>query len=170
MQNVTFGANITQQITQRHHPDCEAWWWQHHVMGMLLISRDWGTCQDRRENGWSKIQKNQRGKPAALCKKAEIGMEVHLSAWQRPELHSQSDTGVVKEDKDKCPWVAQSDAWSKSNRKICGMTWRLLSLNAPLYWALIWLSFNSFMQKNGQILPNQSVQSCWRPISTDSQL
>ena len=23
--------------------------------GMFLISRDWGTCQDRRENGWSKI-------------------------------------------------------------------------------------------------------------------
>ena len=49
MQNVTFGANPTQHITQEHHPDCEAWWWQHHVLGMFLITRDSGTCQDRRE-------------------------------------------------------------------------------------------------------------------------
>ena len=78
---------------KEHHPYCEAWWWQHHVMMMFLISRDWGTCQDRRENGRSKIQKNPRGKPAALCRKAEIGTEVHLSAWQWPKAHSQSYTG-----------------------------------------------------------------------------
>ena len=29
----------------------------------------------------SKTQKNLRGKPAALCKKSEIGMEVHLSGF-----------------------------------------------------------------------------------------
>ena len=51
----------TQHSTSRkeHHPYCEVWWWQHHVMGMFLISRDWATCQDRRDNGWSKIQKNR---------------------------------------------------------------------------------------------------------------
>jgi len=59
---------------KEHHPNCEEWWWQHHIIGMFLISRDWGTYQDGRENGWSKIQKNLRGKPAALCKKTEIGM------------------------------------------------------------------------------------------------
>ena len=42
-------------------------------MGMFLISRDWGTCLDRRENGWSKIQNDPRGKPAVICKKAELG-------------------------------------------------------------------------------------------------
>ena len=65
---------------KEHHPYCEVWWWQHHVMGMFLISRDWGTCQERRENGWSKIERNPGGKPAALCKKSEIGTEVHHSA------------------------------------------------------------------------------------------
>jgi len=49
-------------------------------MGMFLNSRDWSTCQDRRESGWRKIQKNPKGIPAALCMKAKIGMEVHLSA------------------------------------------------------------------------------------------
>jgi len=102
---------------KEHHPDCGALWWQHHVVGMFLISRDWGTCQHRKDNGWSKIKKIPRGKPAALCKKAEIGTEVHLSAWQRPETHSQSYTGVDKEQKDKYPWVAQSEPRPKSNRK-----------------------------------------------------
>ena len=64
---------------KEHHPYCEVWWWQHGI-GMFLISRNWGTFLDKRENGWSKIQKILRGKPAALCKKAEIGTEVHLSA------------------------------------------------------------------------------------------
>ena len=64
-----FGLNAQHYVCtspKEHRPDCEAWGWQHHVMGMFLISRDWGTCQDRREDGWSKIQKNPRGKPAAL--------------------------------------------------------------------------------------------------------
>ena len=51
---------------KEHHPYCEAWWWQHHVMQMFLIIRDWGTCLERRENRWSKIQNNPRGKPAKL--------------------------------------------------------------------------------------------------------
>ena len=25
----------------QHHPYHEAWWWQHHVMGMLFSGRDW---------------------------------------------------------------------------------------------------------------------------------
>ena len=31
----------TQNTTspKEHHPYCEAWWWQHHVMEMFLISR-----------------------------------------------------------------------------------------------------------------------------------
>ena len=74
---VMFCANLR---PKEHHPNCEAWWWQHHVMGMFLINRDLGTCQERRENGWNKIQKNPRGNPAALCKKAETRTEVHLLA------------------------------------------------------------------------------------------
>ena len=44
-------------------------------MEMFLISRDWGTCQDRRENGWSKIQKNPRGEENLLssARKLQLG-------------------------------------------------------------------------------------------------
>ena len=82
-------------------------------MGMFLINRDWDTWQ----YGWSKIQKNPRGKPFALCKKAEIWTEVYLLVWQRPEAHSQSYTGVAREQKAECPWVTQSEPRPKSNQK-----------------------------------------------------
>ena len=29
-----------------HHPYGEAWWWQHHAVGMFFSSRDWETSQD----------------------------------------------------------------------------------------------------------------------------
>ena len=49
--------------------------------------------------------------------KVELPSQIHLSAWSWPEAHSQSYTGVSKEQKDKCPWVAQSEPRHKSNRK-----------------------------------------------------
>ena len=30
-----------------HHPYGEAYWWQHHVVGMFFSGRDWETSQDR---------------------------------------------------------------------------------------------------------------------------
>ena len=79
-----FGLNAKRYVWRKpnkvRHPKNTIPTVRHHVMGMFLISRVWGTCQDRRENGWSKIHKNLRGKPDALCKKADIGTEVHLSA------------------------------------------------------------------------------------------
>ena len=30
-----------------HHPYGEAWWWQHHAVGMFFIGRDWETSQDQ---------------------------------------------------------------------------------------------------------------------------
>ena len=104
---------------------------------MFLISRDLGTCQDGRENGFSKIEKILRGKPAALDKKAEIGTEVHLLAREWPKAHNQSYTGVAKEQKYKCPWVAESEPRLKSNRK--SVAWLEdccpLTLYTQLYWA-----------------------------------
>ena len=29
-----------------HHPHCEAWWWHHYAVGMLLGSRPWKACKD----------------------------------------------------------------------------------------------------------------------------
>ena len=28
---------------REHHPHSEAWWWQHHAVGMFFIGRDWVT-------------------------------------------------------------------------------------------------------------------------------
>jgi hypothetical protein len=30
-----------------HHPNVEAWWWQHHAVGMFFSGRDWETSPDR---------------------------------------------------------------------------------------------------------------------------
>src|SRR2546425_237079 len=29
-----------------HHPYSEAWWWQHHAVGMFIRGRDWETNKD----------------------------------------------------------------------------------------------------------------------------
>jgi hypothetical protein len=35
-----FGANPTQYITEYRSSYFQAWWWLHHVMGMLVIGKD----------------------------------------------------------------------------------------------------------------------------------
>ena len=34
------------------HPHSEAWWWQHHAVGMSFIGRDWETGRNWRNDGW----------------------------------------------------------------------------------------------------------------------
>jgi hypothetical protein len=31
---------------EEHHPNSEAWGWQHHVVGVLCCRKDWCTSQD----------------------------------------------------------------------------------------------------------------------------
>jgi hypothetical protein len=42
-----FGANPIQQITEYHSSYFKAQWWLHHVMGMLVMVKDWGGFQDK---------------------------------------------------------------------------------------------------------------------------
>ena len=79
---------------KEHHPYYEAWWWQHHVMGMFLISRDWGTCQDGRENGSSPF-----------------------SMTTTPKHTAKATLEWLRNKNDKCFWVAQSEPRPKSNQK-----------------------------------------------------
>ena len=37
------------------HPYGEAWWCQHHAVGMFFSSRDWETSQDRGKDERSKV-------------------------------------------------------------------------------------------------------------------
>ena len=45
-----FGANSIPHITEYHSPYFQAWLWLHHVMGMLVIVKDWGVFQDKKRN------------------------------------------------------------------------------------------------------------------------
>jgi hypothetical protein len=44
-----FGVNKIQHITEYHIPYFQAQCWLHHVMGLLVIVKDWGVFQDKKE-------------------------------------------------------------------------------------------------------------------------
>ena len=46
-----FGANPTQHIIEYHSSYFQAWWWLHHVMGMLVIDKDEGVFLMKKVNG-----------------------------------------------------------------------------------------------------------------------
>ena len=82
---------------KEHHPDGEAWWWQQHVMGMFLISRDWDTWQNTKGKWMKQNTEKSERKTCCPLQESKNWMKVHLSAWQRPDAPSQSYTGVAKE-------------------------------------------------------------------------
>ena len=41
-----------------NHPYGEAWWWQHHAVGMFFSCRDWETSQDRGKDDWRIVQRD----------------------------------------------------------------------------------------------------------------
>ena len=66
-----------------HHPYGEAWWWQHHAVGMFFSGRDWETSQDRGKDERGKVQ----GDPCL----------------ERPKAHSQDNEGVAPGQVSECP-------------------------------------------------------------------
>ena len=44
---VKFGGKRRGLQAKEHHPNCEAWGWQHHVVGVLCFRRDWCTSQNK---------------------------------------------------------------------------------------------------------------------------
>jgi hypothetical protein len=42
-----FGGKRGSLQAKEHHPNREAWGWQHHVVGVLCCRRDWCTSQNR---------------------------------------------------------------------------------------------------------------------------
>ena len=53
-----FGLNTKCHFLEEtwHHPYGEAWWWQHHALGMFFSGRAWETTQDREKDERSKVQ------------------------------------------------------------------------------------------------------------------
>ncbi|XP_073323188.1 uncharacterized protein [Pagrus major] len=41
-----------------YHPYSEAWWWQHHAVGMFFSGRNWETSQDRGKDECSNVQRH----------------------------------------------------------------------------------------------------------------
>ena len=94
---------------KEHHPYCEAWWWQHHVMEMFLISRESGTCQDRRENGWSKIQRNPRGNRLPSARKLKLGRKFTFQHDNGPKDTAKATLEWIRNKKiNVLEWASQS--------------------------------------------------------------
>ena len=55
-----FCLNARRHILEEtwYSPYGEAWWWQHHAVGMFFSGRDWETCQDQRKDERSKGQRD----------------------------------------------------------------------------------------------------------------
>jgi hypothetical protein len=51
--NTNVWVKSIQPITEYHSPYVQAYWWLHHVMGKLVIIKDWGVVQDKKEMEWS---------------------------------------------------------------------------------------------------------------------
>ena len=87
-----------------HHPYGEAWWWQHHAVGIFFSGRDLMASQDR-----GKVQRDPWQKPAPERSGPQTGAKVHLPIGQQPSAYSQDNAGVASGQVSECPWVAQSD-------------------------------------------------------------
>ena len=67
-------------------------------MRMFLITRDWGTCQDQRENGWSKMEENLL--PSA--RKLELGRKFTFEHDNDPKHTAKAKLECVR-NKKMCP-------------------------------------------------------------------
>ena len=94
-----------------HHPYGEAWWWQHHYVGMFFSCRDWETSQD-----WWKTAPEHSG-PQTGGEGSPSNRTKTLSTQPR---YSRSGFG-------KSLWMslsgpARARTWTQSN--ISGETWK----------------------------------------------
>ena len=79
-ENYMSGANPTPLITPRHHPYSEAWWWQHHAVGIFSLA---GTGKLVRIEGMmdgAKYREILEGKLFSVFQRFDTGTEVHLPA------------------------------------------------------------------------------------------
>jgi hypothetical protein len=76
-------GHIQQHITEYHSSYFQAWWWLHHVMGMLVIGKEEGVfLLDKIKWNRAKHRQNPRGKPGSVCFPTDTGRQMYLSAGQ----------------------------------------------------------------------------------------
>ena len=90
-------------------------------MGMFLISRDWGTCQDRRENGWRKLQKNREENLLSSARKLKLGRSFTFQHDNDPKHTATATLEWLRNKKiNVLEWPSQSHDLNPT--KMFGMT------------------------------------------------
>ena len=98
------GLAQTQHSTspKLHNPYCEAWWWQHHVVGMFLISTDWVTCKKEGKMDGAKYRKIREENLLPSATKLKLGRKFTFQDDNDPKHTTQA---------------TQSEPRPKSNQK-----------------------------------------------------
>ena len=79
----------------------EAWWWQHHALGVFFSGRDWGTT-GLRESWMEQMERYPQWKPGPERSWPQTGLKVPL-----PSANTMQEWFRDCE----CPWVAQPESW-----------------------------------------------------------
>jgi hypothetical protein len=69
-------------ITEYNSPYYQEWWWLHHVMGMLVVIKDWGVFRIKNKWKGDKHRQNPRRKSGSVCFPLDTGRLICLSAEQ----------------------------------------------------------------------------------------
>jgi hypothetical protein len=91
---------------EEHHPNPEARWWQHHVVGMLCCRRDWCTSQNRWHHEPGQLCGYIEATSQDISHEVKAWSQMGLPNGQCPQACFQS---VAKWLKDKVlEWPSQS--------------------------------------------------------------
>ncbi len=91
-------GNQAPLITCIIHPNSEAWWRQHHAVGVFFSGRDWGS-DPRRQKVECRIEISLM---KTWFRAPQTGLKVYLPTRQSPSAHSQDNVlGTT-------PWTSSS--------------------------------------------------------------
>ena len=140
------------------HPYSEAWWWQHHAVGMFFSSRNWETSQDRGKDEYSNVQRHPGWKPAPEHSRPQTGAIFQQD--NDPKRHSQDIKGVASGQLYECPWVAQPEPRLESDWTSLEWSENGCALMLPIQPDGAW----GATKRNGQNCPKIGVPSLWHHI------
>ena len=109
--SIDSGHNMS---ASQHHPNCQAWRWQHYVMGLFSSAR---TGKFVRREGTMDGAKYRRILDENLFEPAmnlKLGRRFTFQEDNDPK-HKAKATRVAEEEENKRSWVAQSMSWLDPN-------------------------------------------------------
>jgi hypothetical protein len=102
---VMFGGKGGGMQAEEHHPNHEAWGWQHHVVGVLCCRRDWCTSQNRWHHEGGKLC----GYIEATSQDIKLGCKWVFQMDNDPKQTSKVVAKLLKDNKVKVlEWPSQS--------------------------------------------------------------